>query len=1094
MTTTPLLPVGVVQKQMWLVDRLDPDASIYNEDVAFWVDGPVEPDALEAAWQQIARRHDALRYVFAESDGELFVRVEPDSDLTMVRTAVADEASALGWAVDFVQRTYDITSAPPVRLGLVEVHDDRHLLVIGFHHAIIDAGSIGLLFDELRELYAAARTGRAADLREVDKTYLDFVHETQNEQHQQTIARLQNDVVARLTEGGGAQSAELPSDRPRLPVRSTHGSVTDAEFPAQIVPRLRAFAAENRVTTFQILLAGMTTLLRRYTRLDDMVFGVGTSGRPEGYENAVGPFACFVPVRAATPADATFSDLLDSTRNITLGLSGAQFVPFSNVVNEVSTTRDPSRSPLVQIVFNAPPLTFPRDTLAGCSLQLTRLPRTRARVDQLINLETVGDEITPSAEFDDSLFDEDTIATFLGELGVLIDAAMKDPQTLLDDLPIDWPGEPLASGLIVDGDAPDVEDDAATRTVVRADTSWTVLDDTGFVGSVSAHPEVRDANGHAAPVGVEGELVVAGQVIPGIRVRRTSGGQLRWRRPSVASDRGSTAKLRGSHIEAHVVEVCRELLGNDTVAVEDDFFVAGGHSMLAARLVQRLGDEFGVDVPLLLVFEHPVLFDLAGELEAQFPEIEEVLERVESLSDVELEGLWEQVPGEDIVAAEPESVTTVSGHEQPFWMMEQFAAGASVNTLTLRVRGTGELDVDAFETALNRVIEREEILRTSYVADNAMNAVRRVHDSTSASVAVHHLDAESAERLVRQESTTGFDITQAPLMRCTVVFTGDDRFEVVFAFHHLVMDYWGVTKVMLPALSAYYREAIGGVLAELDEPQGYRQAMLRDADWRTTPQARAEQEYWRRQLDGMTPAEFPTDRGRPETVDFHGATRTAAADAELVRDVERYVTEHGTTLFVVAAAAVAATTQRWCGGDDVSFMSPAENRRHDADVKVMGTFVNLVTLRYRFGDDLTWQGLVEQSRRLALDAYAHQSVPINAAMAEAGQHNAVASGRGSYLVLNVFSDATGLDIEGAQVSGGDIIQHDSASTDLELSIMHSSDGLGLTLKYRTSLWDADTADRILADVLAMLHETVTGGDRLVAQSEPAIAGARTGRE
>jgi hypothetical protein len=289
------------------------------------------------------------------------------------------------------------------------------------------------------------------------------------------------------------------------------------------------------------------------------------------------------------------------------------------------------------------------------------------------------------------------------------------------------------------------------------------------------------------------------------------------------------------------------------------------------------------------------------------------------------------------------------------------------------------------------------------------------------------------------------------------------------------MDYWGVTRVMLPEVSAYYRELVAGVPARLDPPEGYRAAMLRELRRRESTAGRAELEYWREQLRGMRAAEFRADRDPGDAVDFRGAAATAEADAALVDAVDAYVSRHRTTPFVVIAAAVAATARAWSGNDDVTFMSPAENRRDEADTRVMGTFVNLVSLRFRLTPDLTWDGLVAQSRQVTLDAYAHQSVPISEALAGIGQQHVIASGQGRYLVLNVFSDRTGLDLEGCRVDGGAIVPHDSASTDLELSVLHTTGRLELTLKYRADRWEAGTAQRIVGDVLEALRHLVADG-------------------
>ncbi len=1074
MTTTPFRSAAAVQKQMWVVDRIDPGASIYNEDIAFWIDGDLRADVLDAAWRRLAERHEVLRYVFDVQDADLRLRAVPEADLSFVTVERATEQEALAWGTDLVQQTYDITVRPPVRFGLARVGTGRHLLVIGFHHAIIDVGSIGLLFEELSQVYSALLAGREPDLPPVERTYSDYIAWAASEEHRRLVDDLLPQVVARLTAAGGARSAELPADRPRGPVRSTHGRLTEAAFPAGIVKRLRAFAAEHRVTPFHVLLAGMTALLRRYTRLDEMIFGVGSSGRPDGFEDVIGPLACFVPVRASIRATTTFADLLDDARRTTFDMAGAQFVPFSRVVSEVITTRDPSRSPLVQIVFNAPPLSFRSDVLEGCGLHPARLPRSRARVDLLVNLEWAGDDIIGSAEFDDSLYDDQTITTFVGQLGVLIDEALEHPGLPVDALPIPWPAAPVPAALI----GPATAGPQSAR-VVGPEGAWCVLGEDGFVATVSGEPELREPGGLAAPVGVEADLLVDGQPIPGVRVRRLADGRLRWRRPDERQAARESVASRGSRVERHVVDVCRELLEDPEAAPDDDFFVAGGHSMLAARLVQRLGDEFGVDVPLLIVFEHPVLSDLAGELEAQFPEVDQVLERLESLSDSELAGLGEQSPP-DADTDDPGSVGYLSGHEQPFWLMEQFAPGSSVNTLTLRIHGSGRLDVAALEYAVNQIIDRQEILRTSYGTDENMNPVRHVHAHAPARISVHRTDAEGALRLAKQESTTGFDISQAPLLRCAVACTGADEFEILLSYHHLVMDYWGVTRVMLPEVSAFYRERVSGVAPALASPEGYRRAILRDVAWRDSARARAGLAYWREQLQGMRAAEFRPDHPRPDHVDFCGAAASSHVPPELVRRIDEYLTANGTTLFVVVAAAVAATARAWSGTDDVSFMSPVENRRDEADARVMGTFVNLVTLRFRVAPELTWDELVAQSRRVTLDAYANQSVPVSAALASVGQQNVIASDQGRYLVLNVFSDRTGLHLDGCRIDGGAIVPHESASTDLELSVMSAAGRLELTMKYRASLWDAATVERILHDVVDALGHVVTDGAAAVA--------------
>ncbi|SDS88069.1 condensation domain-containing protein [Microlunatus soli] len=1013
-------PAAAVQRQMWVVDRMDPSSCVYNEHLAFWLDGALDASVLENAWNDLVAAHDALRLVFAVRDGELYQAVRPQYRCRFEHARFDSDEPALSWGGQLVERRYDISADPPTAIGLGAVGDNRHLFVIGFHHAVMDAGSIGLLFEELGARYRERLLGLEPSIEPTAVGYTDFVAASQTPQFAERVEALLPAVLEKLRQPG-VVSAEIPGDRDRPAVKSTAGRLAEAPFPEGIVPRLRAFAASHRVTPFQVLLAGMGSLLHRYGGQSDMVLGVGSSGRPQEYAEVVGPFSCVAPVRLRAAGSATFADVVDDARDAALRLETDQFVPFSRVVSELVDGRDPSRTPLVQIVFNAPPLQFAPDVLDGCRLTSARVPRNRSRFDLLVNLEWHGPDVVGTAEYDSALFDHSTVTGFLSDLGVFIDAAMSAPALPLDAVQLPARQRPPGS-------------------VAR------------FAGDTAAAPD-QDSD----PI--------------------TEGGS-----------------ARGTRLEEHLLGHCRDLLSDPAVAATDDFFAVGGHSMVAARLIQRLSEEFDTEVPLLLLFENPVIADLAAELDRQFPEFDEVLAQVAGLSPEEIADLERLDPDhgndhETAADAAPSSsdgpgrveqqVDAVSPHEEPFWLMEQFAPGSAVNTLTLRIPGRGPLDVAAFTAALKDVVARHEILRTSYRTGEAAAAQRSVAETVDVTVEEVVAGSESADAVAERECRTGFDVSTAPLIRTVIVHTDDQAFEILLSCHHLVMDYWCVTQVMLPELSAYYRQHLGGPAVDLDPPHGYRSAILREATWRASPEARAQRRYWRERLDRMATPALSTDRPRPEVSEFTGATvgRRLAAD---VRDsVAGYARDHRTTSFAVLSAVTAATLNRRADGAETVLMCPVENRRQIVDTRVMGTFVNLIALRYTFADDLSLAGLVQQSRSVVRGGYANQSVPIAEALGSVGLENVISSGQGQYCVLNVFAADTGLQLDGCTIEPGTVVPHPSAGTDLELSVTESAAGLALDLKYRPSLWNASSMEALLDDLEQILRALIDDDSQLV---------------
>lgn len=1163
MTTaqTHLTPAAPVQEQMWLVDEMDPDAAVYNESLSFELSGELSVAALEDAWNAMIVRHEMLRTVMMTEDERLWqCAVEPwrvHLDPTDFADLPSQEAreGVRAWAQELIEARYDIAARPPVRIGLARMARDRHVLVVAFHHAVIDAGSVALLFEELGAAYEDARAGHPPERTDPASSYVDFVH-----WHLEQIGSgtLHEERAAWVSELAKAEHVlEMPPDRPRPAVKSNHGDLVTFPFPRAIVPGLREFAARQRVTPFAALLGCLATLLYRHTRVEDMIVGVGCEGRVPGHERTIGPFSCMAPVHLSLSTDGPIGDqpvaeVTERARDAILELERRQFIPFRTLVSDVLDHRDPSRTPVVQVVFNAPPLHFAPDTFSGSHLRMVHIPRSRARFDFLINLSWLDDDIEATVEYDDNTYSPRTAQRIVQEFGAVVESVVTDTGTTVGGVPLGPPATVLEEGpgdvaqvcaalLEGTGTGPVVHgaleghprEEALTSAAalqgvetlpaedptegvphelvrlgcvaiseedrpphgyllpVPGGTVALLVDpdaadaDRGRITASSVHLSVQDPCGGPAAVEQEGVLAVAGSEVgeATLRFRTGDDGVTRWRliggvRPANLGE--SVAKTPTERYLTHLVEEKLDL-AEGSVGPGDDFFGIGGHSMAASRLVQSLEADFGEQVRLLHVFEFPLIRDLAATLESENPAIAAALAEAELLDDAELDALAGSVHEEDTEPVDGWALDGLTPTEEPFWLSEQFVPGSSLNTLALAFSVRGPVDSEALHTALSSVVERHDILRTTFESGPDLVPRRVVHETAPAAFTHVEFDRISGAerehevtRLYEAEGGRGYDVGELPLLRLTLATLSPDEHLLILSCHHLVMDYWCVTRVLMPEISTFYRCAVEGTdVPDLPQPLSSSEVVRAALEREHSRQARNSAQYWRSRLADVPPLRLPTDHERPAEPSFEGAVGYFGAPPELSSQLAEFTAERGVTAFIVCAAALAGVLARWSGEQDVHFLTPAENRVDLASATTMGAFVNVLMLRFDVPVGSTWDELLRRTRTTVLDGYAHQSFPGTSMLQAAGRDSYIIGGSGTYVTLNLFQGDSGVDLVGTHVGDGRILPNRTAGTDLELTVLDQSKDMRLEAKYRTRLWERETVDRFLHEYRYALEELIT---------------------
>ncbi|WP_232667525.1 non-ribosomal peptide synthetase [Pseudonocardia sp. TRM90224] len=438
-------PLSFAQQRLWFLHRMDPGSALYNVPLAVRLTGVLDVDALTGALTLITERHEPLRTVFELVEGRPGQRLLPP----VVPTALVDlshvpEEARAGLARRVIHDAgyapFDLAVDRPLRATLVRLGAREHVLLVTVHHIAADGWSTGLMATELAAAYPALRDGAVPELPELPVRYSD-VARWQRALH--TDRGMDSSLARRERALAGAPAAvDLPTDHPRPAVFRHEGASDPFDLDPTTTAAVRALAAERDATPFMVLLTGLAIVLHRYTGQPDLVIGTPVAGRtrPE-VADLVGFFANTLAIRVDLGGDPTLGELLDRVRAACLDAYGDQDLPFERLVEHLRPERDPSRTPIFQVMLalqHEPP---PRLAVPGLDVEHHPVDNPTAKYDLVLSLRDEPERITGVAEYNSALFEPGTANAFTTALRRVLIAFGRGSAQQVSALPVHEPAD-----------------------------------------------------------------------------------------------------------------------------------------------------------------------------------------------------------------------------------------------------------------------------------------------------------------------------------------------------------------------------------------------------------------------------------------------------------------------------------------------------------------------------------------------------------------------------------------------------------------------------------------------------------------------------
>ncbi len=913
------LPLSGGQQQMWILQQLDPASPAYLMTWVLRLSGPLDTESLRRAWERVTERHEILRTRYEPgTDGTAVAIIDPPGrfelrtiDLTGERPASREERArqVAEWERT---RPFDLAAQHPVRVSVLVLGRERHLVVISIHHIACDPVSYQRIARELSAFYAEHAGGGPASLPQDTVQYADFA--AWERDGQASGAQAQHLAYWRR-ELAGLTDLPLPLDRRRPARPDSRGGTVGIDLKPDRAGAILALAASRRVSPYLVLLAAYHLMLARISGSADVTVGIPVSARtvPQ-LDELVGYLVNTVVIRSRQDATRSFAELLAQLRERLLDALDHRAVPFAWVVDDVNPRRGSGANPLFRAGFDMDraagesPFQFP--SIQTEEIGLSGSPP--AKFDLTLHVEEMpGQQFSARLEFAAAVLDEATARAWACCYEALLDAALAGPAEPLARL-----GERLAGGS-------------------------------------AARPERSEP---AEPAGASGASA-----------------------PAALIDR--------------IYQAWRAVLPAAVIDVRDNFFDVGGDSLRAVALAGRLRAA-GLDVSAASIFAHQSIEDLAracaapGGAEASGrPGALDAPVRPAAVAPFELVSLADRVRlPRDVTDAYPLAAMQLG-------MIIELRSRPGINSYqdstSYRIKDGAELDPAALTRALQLVVDRHEVLRTTFDLTSYSVPLQLVHRAAAITPRFHDHGALGpdgwlpalAEHAARERLSL-LDLARAPLIRVSAhTAAGAAEWWITITECHPILEGWSFHTMLMEILTGY-RELRAGRIPAGSEPAGFRYAdyIAAEARARRSDEDRA---YWRGVLDGRVNACVPsawqdgqdTPRDRYQhMLDYR----------DLEADLRRLASRTRTSAKAVMLAAHLKVMSMMCGTEDfyTGLVCDARPEVAGAD-RVLGMYLNTVPFAMPCGAR-TWGELVRAVYDGLTELWPHRVFPLQVLQQESG--------------------------------------------------------------------------------------------------------------
>jgi amino acid adenylation domain-containing protein len=521
--------------------------------------------------------------------------------------------------------------------------------------------------------------------------------------------------------------------------------------------------------------------------------------------------------------------------------------------------------------------------------------------------------------------------------------------------------------------------------------------------------------------------------------------------------------------EEVLAEIWADVLQAGRVGVTDGFFDLGGQSLLAVRVVSRIREAFGVELPLRTLMEGPTVARLA-----------------EAVAALRRDGAPPPAP---VARVERDEAPPLSFAQERLWFLDRLQPGSTAYNVPLRLRLAGALDAGALERALGEIVRRHDVLRTTF-AEAQGEPVQVVAPFAGFRLPAHdlsHLPPAEREaevrRLAGDDAARPFDLAAGPLFRARLLRVDEEDHVLLAAMHHAVTDGWsmGVFLRELSALYGAYRQGGESPLPEL--PVRYADYARWEREQLRGDRLERLLSWWKARLRGA-PAllELPLDHPRPAVMTFRGAREAFHLPAEPLERLRALARAEGATLYMLLLAAFQVLLGRWAGSDDVVVGTTVAGRTRREVEGLVGLFMNTLALRTDLSGDPPFREVLRRVREATLGAFEHQDVPFERLVAELQPERSLGHSpvfQALFELRDGGADGSAgladLRVDGMDAPGG------GAKYDLALALTDTPRGLSGALTYATDLFEPATARRMMEHLGRVLQAVAADPGRRISR-------------